>query len=105
MARPKLLALQLLVAVVALALWHGLTTVPVAGQPLLPPFFFSTPGDVIARIWRWFVDGTIWRHLWVTLAESVLAFVIGSFGGVLVGFWFARKPLVAAVFDLSLIHI
>jgi ABC-type nitrate/sulfonate/bicarbonate transport system permease component len=31
--------------------------------------------------------------------ESVLAFVIGSVGGVLVGFWFARQPRVAAVFD------
>ena len=31
--------------------------------------------------------------------ESILAFVIGSLGGVLVGFWFARQPRVAAVFD------
>ena len=29
----------------------------------------------------------------------MLAFVIGSVAGVLVGFWFARQPLVAAVFD------
>ena len=29
----------------------------------------------------------------------MLAFVIGSVGGVLVGFWFARQPRVAAVFD------
>ena len=35
----------------------------------------------------------------ITLWESVLAFVIGSVGGVLVGFWFARQPRVAAVFD------
>ena len=28
-----------------------------------------------------------------------LAFVIGSIGGVLVGFWFARQPRTAAVFD------
>ena len=41
----------------------------------------------------------IWKHLFITSWESVLAFVIGSVGGVLVGFWFARKPLVAAVFD------
>ena len=33
------------------------------------------------------------------LIESVLAFVIGSLGGVLVGFWFARQPRTAAVFD------
>ena len=29
----------------------------------------------------------------------MLAFVIGSIGGVLVGFWFARQPRTAAVFD------
>ena len=43
--------------------------------------------------------GVIWKHLLITLWESVLAFVIGSVGGVLVGFWFARQPLVAAMFD------
>jgi ABC-type nitrate/sulfonate/bicarbonate transport system permease component len=34
-----------------------------------------------------------------TLAEAMLAFVLGSLGGVLVGFWFARQPRVADVFD------
>jgi NitT/TauT family transport system permease protein len=31
--------------------------------------------------------------------ETALAFVIGAVGGILFGFWFARKPTVAAVFD------
>src|SRR5262249_25173270 len=69
------------------------------GVKLLPPFFFSTPADVAARIVKWFAEGTIWKHLWITLVESVLAFVIGSVAGVLIGFWFAQQPLVAAVFD------
>jgi NitT/TauT family transport system permease protein len=99
MSRTTLLLLQLLVAVVAIGLWHLLTTVPIYGAPLLPPFFFSNPSDVAARIVKLFVGGTIWKHLWVTLTESVLAFVIGSIGGVLIGFWFARQPRTAAVFD------
>jgi len=98
-SRAKLLALQLLVAVAAVVLWHVLTSVPIGGVTLLPPFFFSTPSDVALRIVKWFVEGTIWKHLWITLVESVLAFVIGSVAGVLVGFWFARQPRVAAVFD------
>ena len=70
MSRGKLLSLQLLVAVVAIALWHVLTTVPFIGSvKLLPPFFFSTPVDVAARIVEWFVEGTIWHHLWITLIE------------------------------------
>ena len=99
MSRIVLLSLQLLVAVVVLGLWQLLTTVPIFGRMLLPPFFFSNPVDVAARVVKWFVDGTIWKHLWITLIEAMLAFVIGSVGGVLVGFWFARQPRVAAVFD------
>jgi NitT/TauT family transport system permease protein len=99
MNRLTLLSLQILVAVVSLTLWQVLSTVPIGGVILLPPFFFSTPGDVAGRVYKWFVDGTIWRHLWITLVEAMLAFVIGSVGGVLIGFWFARKPMVNAVFD------
>jgi NitT/TauT family transport system permease protein len=99
MSRTKLLLLQATVAIVAIALWHVLSTEDYFGVAVLPPFFFSTPLDVAARIVRLFAGGTIWRHLWVTLSESMLAFAIGSIGGVLVGFWFARKPAVAAVFD------
>src|SRR5712675_434242 len=72
MSRLNLLILQLLVAVVVVALWQVLTTVPIGGVKLLPPFFFSTPWDVGARIVKWFVEGTIWKHLWITLVESVL---------------------------------
>src|ERR1700709_1754652 len=99
MSRIKLLTLQLLVAVVALGLWQLLATVPVFGRMLLPPFFFSNPVDVGSQIVDWFASGVIWKHLLITLWESVLAFAIGSIGGVMVGFWFARQPRVAAVFD------
>jgi len=94
MPRIGLVALQALVALAAIGLWHVLTAIDI-----LPPFFFSTPTDVFSRVVRWLIDGTIWRHLWVTLVESVLAFMIGSVGGILLGFAFARRPLLAAVFD------
>ena len=99
MSRPMLLLFQALVAVVFLGLWQVLTTVPLFGKPLLPPFFFSNPVDVFSQIVAWFASGVIWKHLGITLLESVLAFVIGSVAGVMVGFWFARQPRVAAVFD------
>jgi NitT/TauT family transport system permease protein len=99
MPRVQLLLLQILVAVVGVALWYVLATYPIFGHMVLPPFFFSNPVDVAKQIVDWFVSGVIWKHLWVTLEESMLAFVIGSIGGVLVGFWFARQPRIAAVFD------
>jgi NitT/TauT family transport system permease protein len=99
MSKLSLFALQVLVAVVVLALWQLFSTVPLFGKILLPPFFFSNPVDVFAQIASWFASGVIWKHLAITLWESILAFVIGSAAGIMVGFWFARQPLVAAVFD------
>ena len=99
MSRGTLLILQALVAIVSIAAWHVLTTERTFGVALLPPFFFSTPGDVAEKVVKLFATGMIWKHLWITLAESMLAFVIGSLAGVLVGFWFARQPTIAAIFD------
>ncbi|MHB2167520.1 ABC transporter permease [Alsobacter sp. R-9] len=97
MSRTRLLAMQALVAVALLLVWHIGATVPIGGSYLLPKFFFSTPLDVISRVWKLFATGAIWKHLAITLTETVLAFVIGSVGGIVFGFWFARQPVVAAV--------
>ena len=99
MPRLLLLTLQALVAVVFLGVWHIAATTTLFGDPKTVQFFFSTPLAVALRVVKWFAEGTIWFHLWITCLEASLAFVIGSVAGVLLGFWFARKPLLAAVFD------
>jgi NitT/TauT family transport system permease protein len=99
MNRAVLTALQVLVAVVIVVLWHLAASTTLFGNPKTIAFFFSDPLSVANRIVEWFTEGSIWYHLWITLSESILAFLIGALGGVLFGFWFARKPLLAAVFD------
>src|ERR1700738_5208130 len=99
MSRLMLLVCQVSVAVVGLALWQLLATVPVFGRIMLPPFFFSNPIDVGSQIVDWFASGVIWKHLAITLWESILAFAIGSLAGVAAGFCVARQPPFAAVFD------
>lgn len=124
-SRAKLVVLQALVAVVAIAVWYVGSSVPIDGSYFLPKFFFSTPGDVATRVWTLFADGTakivgcteplelsrvlstanpcfgktVWQHLMITLTEGVLAFVIGAGAGVVLGFWLARNPLMSAIFD------
>ena len=99
MRRAILLLLQLAVAVAALAIWHVASTTTLLGNPRTNSFFFSTPRDVFLRVWQWLLDGSIWPHLGITLTESALAFVLGSGAGIVFGFSFARRPLLAAVFD------
>src|SRR3981189_583930 len=99
-----------------LLFWHGALFVafpaflPVAPSPtLLPPFYFDNPhkaafffGEplkVLARTWDWFSSGTIYPHLWVTLLETMLAFVIGTALGLVVGHWLALRPTASALLD------
>ena len=95
---------QVLIMLGLFAFWH------VATHPtLLPPiyfdnpnkaaFFFGQPLEVAGRVWTWFTTGSIYGHLWVTLVETVLAFVIGTVSGLAVGLWLALNPTAAALFD------
>ena len=88
-----------------LVFWHVMT------QPgLVPPFmfdndrqaafFFGQPLVVAGRIWTWFVaEGDIYRHLGVTLVETLLAFGIGAVLGLAGGLWLALAPLASAILD------
>jgi NitT/TauT family transport system permease protein len=79
-------------------------------QPdLLPPivwenpdraaFFFGEPVKIFKVVWEWFSGGAIYQHLWVTLQETALAFVIGSVLGLAVGLWLGLSPTASALFD------
>jgi NitT/TauT family transport system permease protein len=87
-----------------LAFWYMATS-----PTLLPPmyfddpnkaaFFFGEPHRVLSRIWDWFSSGSIYPHLWVTLVETMLAFVIGTALGLAMGLWLALSPIASALFD------
>ena len=97
--RGALLLMQIAIAAALILVWYVGSSVPIGGKFLLPKFFFSTPAEVLARIQKMFSTASIWRHIYITLTETALAFFIGSGLGIVIGFWFARKPTVAAVLD------
>jgi NitT/TauT family transport system permease protein len=95
---------QVVILLFIFALWQ------VFAQPdLVPPFvwdnpnraafFFGEPVKIFSAIWVWFSEGTIYQHLWVTLEETALAFVIGSLLGLAVGLWLGLSPMASALFD------
>lgn len=93
-SRATVIALQVGVFVFFVGLWQGLVAAKV-----LDPFFFSDPWAIARKLWGWMVSGYIWPNLGVTLLEALLAFVIGTIGGIIAGFALARVELLAAVFD------
>jgi NitT/TauT family transport system permease protein len=104
-SRTLLRACQLAVLVLVFAAWHVLTVPGLVPHFLFSDdnqaaFFFGEPLKVLDRIRHWFFsDADIWRHLGVTLLETVLAFGIGTVLGLATGLWLALSPFAAALFD------
>jgi len=90
--RAKVAASRFGLAAVLLIGWEA-----GARAGLIDPFFFSRPALIAARLAEWFSTAQIWRHVGLTLLEALLAFVIGSAAGIVMGFWLGRWPLGAAV--------
>ena len=66
---------------------------------LVDKFWVSQPSDIIARLADWISKGTLWFHMAITLQEMAIGFVIGSVGGVLIGFLLAQNLTLARIFD------
>src|SRR4051812_41641498 len=104
MKKSTLRMAQLGMLVLIFVLWQALA------QPgLLPPivwenpdraaFFFGEPVKIFKVVWEWFSEGAIYQHLWVTLQETALAFIIGSVLGLAIGLWLGLSPAASALFD------
>jgi len=77
---------QLIFGIVLLVIWQA------ASVWLIDPFFISSPTEVLARLWEWTRDGSIFLHIWATLYATFLGFVIGSVAGVIGGIWLGVSP-------------
>src|SRR5262245_33968567 len=92
--RPWLLLWKILLGVFCLGVWH---LGAIAG--LLDRFFISEPSSVAARVWKLFIEGTIWTHLAVTVTEAFLSFGLGVLLGIAFGLALARMPRLASLLD------
>jgi NitT/TauT family transport system permease protein len=80
-------ALRVLLLVASLAVWEG------AVRALkVPAFILPAPSQVGAALYRGAVTGIYLQHLWITLAETLLGFLLGSAVALLVGTAVAASP-------------
>lgn len=68
-------------------------------NPNQAAFFFGQPLKVFEVMVEWFVSGSIYKHLGITLFETVMAFMIGTGAGMGMGLWLALSPTAAAILD------
>src|SRR5437763_1579682 len=66
----RLLA-RLALVVILLAMWQVL---PSRGLR----FWMSGPVEIVARLWSWVLDGSLWENLGATLLAMILGYLIGT---------------------------
>lgn len=91
---PRLYLYQIGLFVGSLLAWEGLVW-----AKILDAFFFSTPSSIFLRLMEWLIKGDIYRHLSITLIETLFAFVIGTGLGIGIGLWLALTPKALKVLE------
>jgi NitT/TauT family transport system permease protein len=82
----RLHAAQLALLALLLAGWWA------ASGTLIDRLFISDPLSVLIALGRIMFDGTLWWHLWQTLVEMTLGFIVGVAGGVALAIVVALIP-------------
>jgi NitT/TauT family transport system permease protein len=92
--RGRIWLLRLLLLAAILGVWQVASS-----RSQMTRFFVGSPYEVGAVIVQWAVHGMIYRHLAITLIETVLAFCIGTALALVVGLWLALDRLWSGVLD------
>ncbi|UXN04438.1 ABC transporter permease [Bartonella sp. HY406] len=62
-------------------------------------FFFPAPKDVLKQIVNWLTDTDFYKHVSITLTETVLGYLIGTGLGVAAGVWLGLSNNAARILD------
>jgi NitT/TauT family transport system permease protein len=73
MIRAPNFLLRLLLVVGLLALWEA-----VVRLFAVPAFILPAPSNIAVALWRGIASSLYLEHLWITLAETLLGFLVGS---------------------------
>ncbi len=92
--RWAILAIQAILLALFFLLWERLVDAKLADR-----FFFSQPSAIAWQLWDWFASGSVYRHIGVTLLETLLGFVLGVLLGLVIGFALARSAVLGDIFE------
>jgi NitT/TauT family transport system permease protein len=103
--RAKVNAWRLLILVLVLALWEGLTHPAITKSVsrvvyFVDPFFISRPSAIWSRFWHLNSEAVrtpLWRLLLSTLESTLLGFLVGVGTGFVAGLVLGRNARLAAV--------
>ncbi|MCX8502033.1 MAG: ABC transporter permease [Alphaproteobacteria bacterium] len=96
--RPWIVVWRISVLLVLLGIWET-----AARLAWIDVFFYSSPIKIAVRLWELVRFGTdeasLWYHLWMTIQEAVIGFVLGTVFGITAGIALGRNQFAAEVFS------
>jgi NitT/TauT family transport system permease protein len=60
-------------------------------------FWMSRPVEIVARLWGWMLDGSLWDNVGATLLAMVLGYALGTASGISLGLLFGLMPRLARI--------
>lgn len=72
MKNKKIFFIQISIIIIFIILWHLLTSINI-----LPTFIYSSPKLIIKTIISLIKEGSLLTHIYITLAEVIISFILG----------------------------
>lgn len=66
---------------------------------VIDPFFFPSPTAIVQQAWTWLSDTSFYQHVYITLTETALGYIIGTGLGVAGGVWLGLSRRSARILD------
>jgi len=90
---------QITILAVALGAWEF-----TAQRGIIDSFFYSSPSAIAVRLKELLIEGvegvSLWYHLYITMLESIIGFVMGSIGGIGAGIALGRNRMLGDIFQV-----
>lgn len=68
---------QIMILIIFIALWQFL-----ANKNIINTFIFSSPSKVFNTILTLYKNGDLFSHIWITLYETLISFILGTIIGI-----------------------
>ncbi|PFE47510.1 ABC transporter permease [Bacillus cereus] len=91
-------SLQLLLLIFFFALWEIASK-----KEWIDPLLFSSPSSIWDLFLSKWIDGSLWVHIWTTLLETGVGFILGTVLGAIIATFLWSMPLLARVLDPYLV--
>ncbi len=90
----KIIVFQLLIISLFIIIWQLLSD-----KNIINSFLCSSPKNVIKTVIKLYNDNNLFIHIWITLKEILISFILGSFIGIFIAaiLWF--NPFLSKVLD------